>query len=75
MTVEQAISDISAMSPLDQLQIVQAIWDRLPERLGTELSLAQRQELDRRWDEYKSDPSSGLSEQDFREQVRVARQR
>lgn len=75
MTVEQAISDISALSHLDQLRVVQAIWDRLPSDVGTELSSAQRDELNRRWDEYKDDPTSVLSEDDFREQIRLARRR
>ncbi len=75
MTVDQAISDISRLPPLDQLRIVQAIWDKLPESVGTELSSRQRQELDRRWEEYKLDPSSALTEDEFREQMRVARRR
>lgn len=75
MTVEQAISDISTLPPIDQMRIVQAIWDKLPEAFGTELSSAQREELDRRWDEYKADPRSALSEDEFREQVRLARHR
>jgi len=69
MTVDQAISDISALSPLDQLRVVQAIQDRLPAEIGTALSSSQRDELNRRWDEYKNDPSSVLSEEEFREQV------
>jgi putative addiction module component (TIGR02574 family) len=75
MTVEQAIRDISALPPKDQLRIVQAIWDRLPEGVGAELTDSQRAELDRRWAEYKSDPLTALSEEAFRERVRVARGR
>ena len=75
MTVEQAISDISALPPNDQLRIVQAIWDRLPAGVGTELTDSQRAELDRRWAAYKADPSTALSEEEFRERIRVARGR
>ncbi len=75
MTVEQAIKDISALPPNDQLRVVQAIWDRLPEGVGTELTESQRAELDRRWEEYKADPSTALSEEEFRERIRVARGR
>jgi len=75
MTVDQAISSISSLTPKDQLRVVQAIWDNLPEEFGTELSLPQHEELDRRWEEYKSDPSSAHSEDDFREQVRSALRR
>ncbi len=73
MTVEQVINDISALPPNDQLRIVQAIWDRLPKDIGTGLSVAQQAELDRRWVEYKSDPSSALTEAEFRERIRIAR--
>ena len=48
MTVEQVINDISALPPGDQLRVVQAIWDRLPKDVGTELSVAQQAELERR---------------------------
>lgn len=75
MTVDQVIRDLSTLPPLDQMRIVQAIWDKLPEALGTELTSAQREELNRRWDEYKLDPSSALTEDEFREQVRLVRRR
>jgi len=75
MTVEQAINDISALPPSDQIRIVQAIWDRLADGVGTELSDSQRAELDRRWAEYKADPSTALTEEEFRERIRVARGR
>ncbi|MEX0867103.1 MAG: addiction module protein [Pirellulales bacterium] len=73
MTVEQAISDISALPPEDQLRVVQAIWDRLPTQLGTELTPAQRQELDRRWASYQQNLVAALSEEEFRSQARAAR--
>ncbi len=75
MTVEQAINDISALPLNDQLRVVQAIWDRLADGIGTELSDSQRAELDRRWAEYKADPTTALSEEEFRERIRVARGR
>jgi len=73
MTLEQVINDISALPPSDQLRVVQAIWDRLPKDVGTELSGTQQAELDRRWAEYKADPSIALTEDEFRERIRIAR--
>ena len=75
MTIEQILNDISALAPSDQLRVVQAIWDRLPEGVGTELSAAQQAELDRRWADYKADPSTALTEDEFRERIRSARGR
>lgn len=60
MTFEQAINDISALPLNDQLLIVQAIWDRLADGIGTELSDSRRAELDRRWAEYKADPTTAI---------------
>jgi putative addiction module component (TIGR02574 family) len=73
MTVDQAIDDISAIPQNDQLRIVQAIWDRLADGVGTELSDSQRAELDRRWAEYKADPSTARSEEEFRARISAAR--
>lgn len=75
MAVEQAIKEISALPPMDQLRIVQAIWDRLLEGVGAELTDSQRAELDPRWAEYQADPSTARSEEAFRECVGVARGR
>ena len=75
MTVDQAINGISALPPNDQLRIIQAIWNRLADGVGTDLSDSQRAELDRRWAEYQADPSTSLSEEEFRERIRVARGR
>lgn len=75
MTVEQVINDISALPPSDQIRVVQAIWDRLPKDVGTELSVAKQAELDRRWAEYKAVPSTALTEAEFKERIRIARGR
>ena len=72
MTIEQVLNDISALPPRDQLRVVQTIWDRLPKGVGTELSVAQQAELDRRWAGYKADPSTALAEDEFRERIRIA---
>ena len=73
MTLEQVLSEISSLTPSEQLKIAQVIWDRLPDDFGTALSPAQQAELDRRWTEYKKDPSSALNLEEFRERMRVAR--
>lgn len=75
MTVEQAISEISAMSPTDQIRIVQQIWNGLADNTSIEPTPAMKAELDRRWAKYEADPSSALTEEQFRDQMRVARGR
>ncbi len=75
MTIKQVLSDISALPPSDQLRVVQEIWDRLPKEVGTELSSAQQAELGSRWADYKADPSTALTEDEFRKRIRNARGR
>ncbi|WP_153559490.1 addiction module protein [Roseimaritima sediminicola] len=73
MTVEQAISDISSLPLEEQLLVVQAIWDRMPQDAGTTLTDQQRAELDRRLESYRANPDSLLTESQLREQIRDAR--
>lgn len=73
MTVEQVISDISTLSIDEQLRVVQAIWDALPQHVGTELNLMQKLELDRRWTAHQANPELALSENEFRRQINAAK--
>ena len=49
MAVEQAIANLTAMSPTDQIQIIQCIWDGLADQTETAPNAALKNELDRRW--------------------------
>ena len=73
MTLEQVLNEISSLTPSEQLKIAQVIWDKLPNELGTDLSAAQKAELDRRWADYENDPSTALTEEEFKDRMRVAR--
>ena len=73
MTVEQAISDIASLPLDDQLRVVQAIWDRMPQDAGTSLSDEQHAELDRRLADYHANPDSALTESQLRKQIGDAR--
>lgn len=73
MTVEQAISDIASLPLEEQLLVVQAIWDRMPQDAGTSLTDQQRAELDRRLASYQANPDSALTESQLRKQIRDAR--
>jgi putative addiction module component (TIGR02574 family) len=73
MTVEQAISNIASLPLEDQLRVVQAVWDRMPQNAGTTLTDQQRSELDRRLSKYRAKPDSALTESQLRQQIRDAR--
>ncbi len=73
MTIEQAISQISALPVDERIRIIQAIWNGLPEDAGTSLTPEQAAELDRRWTGFQANPDSALTEEEFRRQIREAR--
>ena len=70
MTAEQAVSDISALPVDEQLRVVQAIWNRLPESSTLTLSDDAQRELNRRIAKYTADPSTLLTETQLREKMR-----
>ncbi len=70
MTVEQAISDISSLPLDDQLKVVQAIWDRLPESSAPALSDTARSELARRVASYTADPTTLMTKAQLRARMR-----
>lgn len=70
MTAEQAIADISALSVDEQLRVVQAIWDRLPETSTLSLNDGARRELERRVASYTEDPSTLMTEEQLRARMR-----
>ncbi len=70
MTVEQAISDISALPVDEQLRVVQAIWVRLPESSTLTLSDDAQKELNRRVAKYTAEPTTLMTETQLRERMR-----
>lgn len=69
-SIEQVVADISALPLEDQLKVVQAIWDRLPDYSSLEIGDAARQELDRRVARYRDDPTTLMTEVQLRARIR-----
>jgi putative addiction module component (TIGR02574 family) len=60
MPKKVSISDVLELSPAERLQLVEEIWDSIasvPE--SVEVTEAQRQELDRRLEAFRADPTAG----------------
>jgi len=74
MSIEQAISQITQLPVDDQLRIINTIWDSMSKDAATELSDAQRQELDHRMAKYREDPSTALTELELQEKLKVRRE-
>jgi putative addiction module component (TIGR02574 family) len=75
MTFEQIVSSINSLSPADQVRIVNAIWDRLPDDVGGILPDEETAVLKQRWQQYLADPSSAVSEEEFRTELNERRDR
>ena len=66
MTYEQILTGIDALSPFDQIRIVNAIWDKLPDDVGGILPNDESAILNERWQRYLDNPSSAMTEEEFR---------
>ena len=57
---QMSLSELLKLPVPERIRLVEAIWDSIaavPEQL--ELSDAEREELDRRWEAFERDPSAG----------------
>lgn len=72
MTVEQAISSVTALTIEEQLLVVQSVWKQMPSTSGTALTDAQRAEFERRVQLYEQHPERALTEEEFRAKLRDA---
>ena len=73
MTFEQIVSSINSLSPIDQVRIVNAIWDQLPDDVGGILPDGEAAILNQRWQKYLDDPSTAITEEEFRAELKEKR--
>ena len=65
------VADLLELSVAERIQLVEDLWDSIaavPEALP--LSDAQREELDRRLDAYRRDPSAGSPWEEVQRRIR-----
>ncbi len=66
MTTEKHVAEITGLPVEDQLAIVQAVWERLPECSSPDDTAKIKAELDRRMQRYRDDPSTAMSLDEFK---------
>lgn len=66
MTTEQHVAKITSLPVEDQLAIVQAVWEHLPECASPSDTAKIKAELDRRMQRYRVDPSTAMTLEEFR---------
>ena len=75
MSIEQAINSISALSISEQLQVVNAIWDNLPEDVSDLMPATEKVILEERLAKFQNDPTNLISEEELKTELRERRVR
>jgi putative addiction module component (TIGR02574 family) len=70
LSYESVLADASRLPIADRIQLVEAVWDSLPEEAATPVSAEQRVELNRRLDAYEANPEDVLTWDQVLEQLR-----
>lgn len=73
MTAEQILADAAALSVSERLRVVQALWDSLPENVLPTPNSEVKSEFDRRMENYRQNPDSGMTLDELRRRLEVDR--
>ena len=73
MSIEQVISSISALSPADQLRVVNAIWENLPNDVAEMVPPDEAKILKDRLESFEANPMSLVSEDELRNELNERR--
>lgn len=66
MTTDQHVAKITSLPVEEQLAIVRAVWERLPECTSSSDSELIKAELDRRMEKFRDDPSTAVTLDEFK---------
>ena len=69
MSIEQAISSITSLSPAEQMRVVSLIWDNLPNDVVELMPESEKEILRQRLEKYRADPSNVITEQELKEEL------
>jgi putative addiction module component (TIGR02574 family) len=70
LSYESLLADASRLPVADRIQLVEAVWNSLPEETAAPISAEQRAELNRRLDAYEANPEEVLTWDQVLEQLR-----
>lgn len=69
MSIEQALSSITSLSPAEQMRIVSAIWENLPDDVADLMPPSEKRILDERLAKYRADPDNVITEQELKDEL------
>ena len=75
MNIKQAISSISSLSTAEQIQVVSAIWDNLPEDVSGLMPATEKVILEERLAKFQNDPTNLISEEELKIELRKRREK
>ncbi len=70
MDIQQTLADLSALPIDDRLQLVQLLWDSIPDEAHVTVSDDQQIELNRRIAAHDADPESAISREDLERRLK-----
>lgn len=69
MTADQILADAASLSVSEKLRVAQAIWDSLPENVVPTPNSEIKSEFDRRMENYRRNPDSGMTLDELRRRL------
>jgi putative addiction module component (TIGR02574 family) len=71
MDITATLNEIASLSVEDRIMLVQAIWDSIAaEQAYSDLTATQKQELDRRMEEYDTNPDNTLTWEEIKASIK-----
>jgi putative addiction module component (TIGR02574 family) len=67
--IDQTITELSTFPVAERIKLVEAIWDSLPAEAVSEVTSAQKNELDRRMNAHRANPDSSLTREELEQRV------
>jgi len=65
------LEELLQLSPADRVELAQELWDSVEDEQLPPLTLEQMEEIDRRIEEHKKDPSRAIPWEEVRERLRA----
>jgi putative addiction module component (TIGR02574 family) len=69
VTAEQILTDAASLSVSERLRVAQALWDSLPENVLPTPNSEIKSEFDRRMENYRRSPDSGMTLDELRRRL------
>ncbi len=70
MNLEQTISELTSLSVVEKLRVIETIWDSISPPQKVAPTLEQQAEIDRRIAAHDADPTSAISSEELKRRLK-----